>query len=155
MIVKAYNDARVYATELHGNETPVINMDVITREAPDSTGQNGKALSIRTISARGHEKHAVNVRTRVQSRKSEPGRRVHPSQTPLGTQYQAVIRELRKTKTKLGQLESIHRQLTESQMSMQAQLTQLLNQMKEYNDTGNQTTKPASDTSPSMPNILS
>lgn len=149
MIVKAYNQARLYADANSLPESPTLNG---TTSIPSPGGPSQPSLS------KPSPRPSTSVRNLPLGQRSVKMRPIQTNQRrmaakPVSVPYKQMIRELRQTKAKLDQLESVHRRLTESQVQLQSQLAELLSQVKEYDLRPTQPATVEKD-SPTMPNLF-
>lgn len=121
MIVKAYSDARLH----HELE---LRQQVQNGPQGDSSTKSAKSGNIRKRTSPAN-------RTFAGMRASPPSvRPVKARKIPQKTQsadYKSVLKELRETKRKLNQLESIHTQLTQLQQNMDERLMDLLQRLEQ------------------------
>jgi hypothetical protein len=128
MIVKAYNQARLYADAFSLPESPSSKG---TTSIPELANPN-KPSPPRVSSQPSAGVHKIPLKQRsVKVQPMHTGKRPM-APNPVNVPYRQMLRELRQTKAKLDQLESTHRRLTESQLQLQSQLAELLSQVKEH-----------------------
>jgi hypothetical protein len=166
MIVKAYNQAKQH-TEVthHAPELPTLSGSSISTSGntKDGVTRNGGGGSdgihtfqrTRQVSVPSRRTKAPRQRCSVVLKPTNIGTSHSDQQKPFSVQYQQMIRELRQTKVKLGQLESIHRRLTDSQVQIQSQLSQLSQLLTEMKQSERNDPTPITSGSEqtSMPNI--